>query len=245
VYRSYWASGAALPTTFRLIQPLLRAVLWPIRYRSVLAFTPPNGRRVFEFGAAKATDLLTFRAAGWEVAGCEPSADACARAALDGIHLQQTTAERAVLPDGGYDCLLFNNVFEHVHDPVEVLRKCHRALTPGGILMLIVPNHASFTSRVFGGAWPGYDAPRHTWGWTPAALDRQLAATGFAIDYISYQSTGLWMWRSTLDMRNSAARPGRFRLWLARRAPFVMLPWSFAAATLRHGDWIRVVARRP
>src|SRR6516165_9725451 len=46
VYRSYWASGAALPTTFRLIQPLLRAVLWPIRYRSVLAFMPPNGRRV-------------------------------------------------------------------------------------------------------------------------------------------------------------------------------------------------------
>jgi hypothetical protein len=30
----------------------------------LLAFTPKNGRCVFEFGAAKATDLLTFRAAG-------------------------------------------------------------------------------------------------------------------------------------------------------------------------------------
>ena len=79
---------------------------------------------MFEIGAAKATDLLAFQAAGWEVAGCEPSAQACALAASQGIHRQQATAETAILPSGHYGCILFNNVFEHMHDPVAMLEKC-------------------------------------------------------------------------------------------------------------------------
>jgi len=244
IYQVYWAPDENVPLCIRKIRWLLRLALRPIRYRSILAFTPPEGRRVFEFGAAKATDLLAFRAAGWEVEGCEPSAQACALAAAQGIQLQQAAAETALLADNAYSCILFNNVFEHIYNPVSVLEKCRQALVPGGVLILIVPNHASFTSRVFGAAWPGYDAPRHIWGWTPAAMRRFCEAAGFKILGIHHQFTGAWMWRSTLDMRHAPGAPGPLRRLLARRAAHALLPLSIGAAWLGHGDFIRVVARK-
>lgn len=84
IYDVFWAPDIAVPAAVRRIRPLLRLALAPVRHRSVLAFAAPGAHRVFEFGAAKATDLLAFRAAGWEVAGCEPSAQACALAASQG-----------------------------------------------------------------------------------------------------------------------------------------------------------------
>jgi SAM-dependent methyltransferase len=244
VYLTFWAPQSAVPDHIRRVQPFLRLALWPARYRSILAFPQPAARRAFEFGAAKATDLLAFRAAGWEVDGCEPCAQACALAAEQDIQLQQATAETAFLEDGAYSCILFNNVLEHVHEPRAVLEKCRRALMPSGILLLIVPNHASATRRAFGAAWPGYDAPRHTFGWTPVAIRRFLSSEGFSVEVVHQQTTGAWMWRSTLDMRHAPGEPGPVRRWIAHHAPHLMLPWSIVAAMLGRGDWIRVLARK-
>lgn len=245
IYHTFWAPDEDIPLRIRRMRAPLRLALWPARYRSILSFSPPREHRVFEFGAAKATDLLAFRRAGWFVEGCEPSAQACALAAEQGIQLQQAAAETAVLADDSYGCILFNNVFEHVHDPIAVLEKCRRALVRNGVLMLIVPNHASMTARMFGAAWPGYDAPRHTWGWSPVAIRRYLEANGFAVEEIHHEATGAWMWRSTLDMgRRAPARPGSLRRLLARRAPHAMIPLSVGAALLGRGDFIRVIARK-
>jgi SAM-dependent methyltransferase len=244
VYWAFWAPQSEVPKHIRRVRPFLRLGLWPVRHRSILSFPQPRARRVFEFGAAKATDLLAFRAAGWEVAGCEPSAQACALAAEQGITLQQATAETADLEDGSYSCILLNNVLEHVHEPRAVLKKCRRALMPGGILMLIGPNHASATRHAFGAAWPGYDAPRHTFGWTPAAIQLFLVSEGFSVEGIHQQTTGAWMWRSTLDMRHAPGEPGPVRRWVGRHAPHLMLPWSVMAAMLGRGDWMRVVAQK-
>ena len=244
IYDVFWAPDDAVPAGIMRVRPLLRLALRPVRHRSTLSFSAPVTRRVFEFGAAKATDLLAFRDAGWEVEGCEPSAQACALAATQGIHLQQATAETAVLRDGAYGCILFNNVFEHVHDPVAVLDKCHRALAPGGVLILIVPNHASVSAEAFGAAWPGYDAPRHTWGWTPASIRQRLAAAGFRDTAIQQVITGPWMWRSTLDMRHAQGRPGRLRQWAAQRAAPALVLLSLAAALAGRGDFMRVVSHR-
>lgn len=244
VHEVVWAPQDEVRSELRPWRPLLRVLFWPIRYRSVLAFTPLDARRVFEFGAARATDLLAFKAAGWQVDGCEPSEQACALALAQGIHLQNATAETAILASGAYTCILFNNVFEHIHDPVSVLRTCHRALQPGGVLMLIVPNHSSCTGRLFGAAWPGYDAPRHTWGWTPRSLRQQLAAAGFVIDYMHHQATGAWLWSSTLSMRHSPGRAGHVRRWLARNAAWAGIPFSVLAAWAGHGDFLRLVARK-
>jgi hypothetical protein len=110
--------------------------------------------------------------------------------------------------------------------------------------LVIVPNHQSWTGRLFAGAWPGYDAPRHLWGWTPAAIAEHLGRAGFRIDAIHHQATGIWLWQSTLDMRHANGHPSALRLWAARRLAVLGIPFSILAALFGHGDFIRVVARK-
>jgi SAM-dependent methyltransferase len=45
-----------------------------------------------------------------------------------------------VFPDGSFDGVFMNEVFEHVNDQDETLREVYRMLRPGGVLVLISPN---------------------------------------------------------------------------------------------------------
>jgi ubiquinone/menaquinone biosynthesis C-methylase UbiE len=46
-------------------------------------------------------------------------------------------------PDSHFDIVLLISVLEHLWDPTEALRECHRALRPGGRLLVNVPTWAA------------------------------------------------------------------------------------------------------
>ena len=244
VYELYYAEPAERKEVLAWQRPWLWAALYPLRFRTNLAFSPPRERRVFEIGAATGTDLLEFRAAGWDVSGCEPSAKACEVAKQRGVTLQNCTAEAAELAAQHYGCVLINNVFEHLHDPVRVLAKVREGLVEGGALVMIVPNHASWTARTFGAAWPGYDPPRHLWGFTPQSLRALLNRAGFTVDYIAHKAPQRWCWEASIAGTRlpGGATPLRYRL--SRWLPLLALPWGALLALLGRGDFIKVVARR-
>jgi SAM-dependent methyltransferase len=226
-----------------------RALLWlptyPLRHHPVLSFTAPPQRSVFELGAGSGNDLVEFRDAGWTVAGCEPSAHACGVAASRSIVLQQCTAEEAIIPEG-IGCVYMNNVFEHLHDPEQVLRNAHHALIDGGLVVLIVPNHASAAARLFGAAWPGYDAPKHIWGFTAGSIRNLLQRTGFErIEVHQKFPFSRYCWSTGL----SGTRLPQSR-WsgLRRRAERIfrrgLVGFGLAACTLGYGDYLHVVAHK-
>ena len=245
VYELYYAEPAQRAQLAGWQRTLLWPVLYPLRFRTNLAFRAPRERRVFEIGAATGTDLLEFRAAGWDVTGCEPSAKACEVAQRRGVTLQNCTAEAAVLAANRYGCVLINNVFEHLHDPVRVLAKVREGLVEGGALVLIVPNHASWTARTFGAAWPGYDPPRHLWGFTPQSLRALLTQAGFTVEYIAHKAPQRWCWEASIAGTRlpGGATPLRYRL--SRLLPTLALPWGALLAFFGRGDFIKVVARNP
>jgi ubiquinone/menaquinone biosynthesis C-methylase UbiE len=49
-------------------------------------------------------------------------------------------AEALPFPDGSLDYVVANHVLEHCADPVRVLREWRRAVRPGGIIGLVVPD---------------------------------------------------------------------------------------------------------
>lgn len=63
--------------------------------------------------------------------------------------------------DGTFDAIVMSHVLEHVHDPVQLLKECHRVLKKGGKLILITPNTYSFGHRIFKENWRGLEPPRH------------------------------------------------------------------------------------
>lgn len=244
VYRVFYAPRGERALWEQLLRWPLAALLYPIRYRTVLAFRQPQTRRVFELGAAIGNDLMEFRLAGWEVAGCEPSEKASNVARQRGIEIQNCGAEAAVLDADRYSCVLMNNVFEHLHEPAVVLDKVKAGLMPDGVLVLIVPNHASWTARVFGASWPGYDPPRHLWGFTPASIRTLLARKGFKVDYIHHIAPQRWCWIGTLagTRAPTGATPGR--VLASRLLSPLMVPLGMIAATFGHGDFIKIVSRK-
>lgn len=74
---------------------------------------------------------------------------------LDGVAV--VDVERAPLPFAGqrYDCIIYNDVLEHLADPWAVLRAQAAALLPHGSAVLCIPNldHWSFASRLLRGTW--------------------------------------------------------------------------------------------
>lgn len=57
-------------------------------------------------------------------------------------------SEAVVLPDDFFDATAMVAVIEHLLDPIRALRKLHRSLRPGGILVVETPNIAKYSRRI-------------------------------------------------------------------------------------------------
>ncbi len=98
-----------------------------------------------------------YRAAGIElnkaaVAACEKS----------GLDVKQSSIED-FLPDCRikYDLIILAHVFEHLVDPDEVLKGLQTILSPGGSILILVPNSHSFMRFLFGKFWGWWQVPVH------------------------------------------------------------------------------------
>ncbi len=62
---------------------------------------------------------------------------------------------------GSFDIITLWHVLEHLRRPVEVLQRLATHLTPGGLIVISVPNFGSLQSAAFQGSWFHLDPPRH------------------------------------------------------------------------------------
>jgi SAM-dependent methyltransferase len=54
------------------------------------------------------------------------------------------------------------NIVEHVENPLEILEKIHRLLSPHGRVLIKTPNYESLDARIFRHRnWAGFHCPRH------------------------------------------------------------------------------------
>jgi 2-polyprenyl-3-methyl-5-hydroxy-6-metoxy-1,4-benzoquinol methylase len=79
---------------------------------------------------------------GIEVWGIEPSADAARIAAsvLDKVIVDSFGADVPGLAGRKFDCIVFNDVLEHLVNPAEALSDCLGYLNPGGSIVASIPN---------------------------------------------------------------------------------------------------------
>jgi SAM-dependent methyltransferase len=102
--------------------------------------------RILDVGAGSGEAAAIFARCGHHVLAVEPS-PAMAEAALrlaqqvtpGRIEVVRGTAEDAPL-GAELDLVLLNMVLDHIEDCGQVLRRCHRALRPGGQLIVVLPH---------------------------------------------------------------------------------------------------------
>jgi SAM-dependent methyltransferase len=102
------------------------------------------GRQLLDVGCSYGAFLEVARERGWEVSGVELSRKGSEYARKHrGLEVFTGTLEDAGFPDGAFDAVSLWDVVEHLDRPLELLRKTHRILRPGGVLVVFTINQRS------------------------------------------------------------------------------------------------------
>jgi 2-polyprenyl-3-methyl-5-hydroxy-6-metoxy-1,4-benzoquinol methylase len=161
--------------------PLQAIVDWSVRRRAhrildrLRVFHRPM---ILDIGCGRGALLVQLAAAGARGIGLERSASAPPAV---GVEIQAGELVDQRFPSGHFDAVIIWHVFEHLQDPMTVLDEVARVLVPGGLLLVAVPNSASWQARVFGARWFHVDAPRHLHHFGHVGLKTLLARRGFDI----------------------------------------------------------------
>ena len=120
-----------------------RKLMW--QKRLDLAERAAGGRRgrLLDVGAGIGTFLALARERGWEVTGTEVSESAIRLARKrHSLELIPGQLQEARLPAGSFEVVTLWHVLEHVPSPSSALRTANSLLSPGGMIVVAVPNDA-------------------------------------------------------------------------------------------------------
>jgi SAM-dependent methyltransferase len=164
----------------RLLSRAIRA------WQAWLAFRrPPLGAlrtrrpgRGLDVGCGRGDLAAALVRRGWSMTGVEPSVEACRAAAARGIDARCGTLRSIELAPGEFDAIIFHHSLEHTNDPIGELRIAARALAPGGLVLITIPNFGGWQARRFGSHWYHLDLPRHRVHFTPDVVAHAFATTG-------------------------------------------------------------------
>lgn len=150
-----------------------------------------NGR-ILDVGAATGNFLQIGKAAGYDIVGVEFSPFASAFARERGFEVHTGALEDVSLPFESFDVVTLHHVLEHVPNPVETLSLVHRLMKPDGLLVVEVPNFASFRSKVNGAEWEDLRPDEHLHQFEPRTLSAIIEKSHFQVLSLRTKSEVLW-----------------------------------------------------
>ena len=169
----------------------------------------PRGARLLDVGCGFGLTVLEARQRGFDADGIDISEHRLriARERI-GLNLRRGRLEEARLPDASYDGVIFWDVLEHVHNPLDILGEIHRITRSGGYLFGQVPNWRGLSNRFktflnrHGFArkqFKHFGIPHHVYLFDERSLRQMLRKTGFELVYcrswsrLKYKTrSGLW-----------------------------------------------------
>lgn len=163
----------------------------------------PSGRkgRLLDVGCGDGSFLALAQRCGWDVLGLEPDPKAAQLAQQRGLTVITSGLESLASQADCFDVITLSHVIEHLHEPLQMLRACHRLLKPGGQLWIATPNVESLGHRLFGKHWRGLEAPRHLVLFSAHSLVLALKQAGFsASQALAMPSPRRWLFERSWAM---------------------------------------------
>ena len=151
---------------------------WSGRHSEVVRLLPEGGA-VLDLGCGTGGFLSTLKGPSWKLYGLEMS-EAAAEKARTCSNAQVFVSDILDAPFApqSFDLITCFNVFEHLHEPKEVLLRLYNWLKPGGIFYALLPNIDSAGARIFGSYWYALELPRHLYHYSPASFRRIANSAG-------------------------------------------------------------------
>lgn len=101
-----------------------------------------------------------------------------------------------------YDVIMMHHSFEHVDNPLQVLKDNSRILEDNGWLIIAIPVAGCYAWRKYGVNWVQLDAPRHFFLHTTQSMQIIAEAAGYTLEDVIYDSTEFQFIGSERYLRN-------------------------------------------
>ena len=83
--------------------------------------------------------------------------------------------------DQTFDLIIFNDVLEHINDPIHFLKNTFPLAHSATIYFIQLPNYQSSMAKWLGTKWPWWSVPDHLWHFSPAGIIELLKRVGLTI----------------------------------------------------------------
>lgn len=158
------------------------------------------------------------------------------------IEFHEGQLEEVSLEKDTFDAIYFSNLIEHVVNPFEFLERVGQLLRPGGIAILITPNHRSLDRFIFGRFWGGYHFPRHLYIFDNDTIHDTVTSAG--LECLSIKGSYAWWYISIANrLYKDSARRKRGLAFAVISAAF--LPLDLLINIFRYHGSMKVIFRRP
>jgi len=104
--------------------------------------------------------------------------------------------------DQTFDIVTFHHSFEHMADPLDVLRSVHRILSDEGLCLIRIPVANSYAWEHYGIHWVQVDAPRHLFLHSIKSMEILAAQAGLGVEEVVWDSTEFQFWGSEQYLRD-------------------------------------------
>jgi 2-polyprenyl-3-methyl-5-hydroxy-6-metoxy-1,4-benzoquinol methylase len=145
-------------------------------------------RRILDLGCGNGGITAALASAGYDMLGIEPSLDGIdsARKSHPNLSFIRGSAYDDLSIHGKFDVIVSAEVIEHLYSPQLMIDNCHKALNPGGYLILTTPYHGYFKNLAIS-VVDGWDKHftalqehMHIKFWSKRTLSQLLEGNGFS-----------------------------------------------------------------
>jgi 2-polyprenyl-3-methyl-5-hydroxy-6-metoxy-1,4-benzoquinol methylase len=156
---------------------------------------------ILDVGCGAGTLLLSMHLEGFtNLTGIDPFIEKDILYA-NGVKVLKKALEEMV---GQFDFIMLNHAFEHMHEPLVMLKALYQLLKPNSYVLLRMPVAGCLAWHKYGTNWVAIDAPRHVYIHTVKSTQILAEKAGFVVQDISFDSHAYQFWASEQILKNIA-----------------------------------------
>jgi len=103
---------------------------------------------------------------------------------------------------GPFDFIMLHHSFEHLPEPLSILRKIYTLLNSKCYVLIRIPVTRSYAWMKYGVNWASLDAPRHIYLHTVESMDLLAHQTGFRVVDVVFDANGFGLIASEQYLKN-------------------------------------------
>lgn len=144
-------------------------------------------QKVLDVGCGSGYWLVQKAGEGWgNLYGCDPFLEHD-RHYGDRVYIRSCSIQE-MEGDGTFDVIRMHDSFEHMEEPLEVLKNVRRLLKADGLLTMTIPVYPNIAFEKYGPHWYQLDAPRHLYLHSKKSLEWLAEKAGLSVTGWKFQS---------------------------------------------------------